>query len=112
MGRLSEDLRLGALMKGQAFGEYELANGKTCAVAAICDARGTLSQWDDAPIRRVEMELDLLAPRVQCPKCQMGNTVGGMVIHLNDFHRMRREEIADWLATVEQQQAQPEAVTA
>ena len=102
MGRLSDDLRLGAMLKKQARGDYETSRGRTCAVAAICDARGTLDQYDDAGIKAVENELDQLTPQAFCPVCKMGQTVSGVVINLNDFHRWTREKIADWLEPVEQ----------
>lgn len=111
MGSLSEDLRLGAMLNRQAFGDYESTRGRTCAVAAIAKARGWLRREDDDEgIRRVEAELDRLGRRVACPKCQMENSVGGVVVHLNDFHRMKREEIADWLALREKPATHPEAV--
>ena len=42
-----------------------------------------------------------------CPKCGLVDEVKRIVPHLNDRHRLTRTEIADWVETIENQQAEP-----
>lgn len=38
---------------------------------------------------------------VMCPKCRTTDPLRSVVVHLNDDHRVPREEIADWLDTLD-----------
>lgn len=97
--KLSEAIRLGAMLKPQSFYDYEIAGG-TCAIGAALDAIGALSSFDDDaeffPILRREQR------DVQCPACrQWLSYASGVIVHLNDAHHWTRERIADWVETVE-----------
>ena len=107
--KLSEAIRLGAMLKPQAFGDY-WADGGSCAIGAACDAAGVML----ADIHYFESGFEALF-RQACPACGVTpddkhtchagfcNTV----VHLNDTHRWTREQIADWVATIEAQQESP-----
>lgn len=99
--RLSDAIRLGAMLKPQ--GRRAMLNmfDETCALGAALDAVGALDiisgttdvvqQW-----RWVE------ALTVRCPVCGAQDVVVlDCVIHLNDYHRWTREAIADWVAQQE-----------
>lgn len=103
--RLSEAIRLGAMLKPQAFGGL-FKNGGSCALGAALDAIGAslgvgfryrLELFDDASA----------IDAGRCPQCGRFVDVRGlglvdsMITHLNDQHHWTREAIADFVATVE-----------
>lgn len=138
--RLSEAIRLGAMLKPQAIGKWKGRVSKgwfgtqetTCALAAAHEAAGL------APIRRPKGSAVIIGARginegrrqvlsveswvlpempsewltwmvVPCPsmfdRCDLRNArLSRIIEHLNDDHRWTREQIADWVATVEAQQ--------
>jgi hypothetical protein len=98
--RLSEAIRLGAMLHPQAFGWYQREGG-TCAMGAAMDAGG-FQRW---PIVEVSP--------ATCPACACvlhGNGIchatGAIIVHLNDGHRWTREQIADWVQTVEERETE------
>jgi hypothetical protein len=107
--KLSEAIRLGAMIRPQAFGEYQVM-GRSCALGAAMDALG-IPVCDQSDF--LDAELDQLFPtcalKAQC--CPVRDChreldpperfIGSVVIHLNDHHRWTREQIADWVETVE-----------
>lgn len=90
--KLSEAIRLGAMMGKQAFGRAYGANGSACANGAAMQAVGGYSIWVEWPWLRTD---------VTCPACKLSGTTGVAIAHLNDIHRWTREAIADWVATIE-----------
>lgn len=99
--KLSEAIRLGAMLKPQGFDHYE-EDGHTCAVGAARDAGG-----DKAHAQWIQLEAQL---KGRCPLCGPVYTEDelfgtytpvSVVPHLNDFHRWSREQIADWVQTIE-----------
>lgn len=103
---LSDAIRLGAMLKPQAFGGM-LKDGGTCALGAAADALGCLHSAM-SPRCEIVTRYPWLSIRTQtvCPACsyrpQWFDTV---IAHLNDEHHWTREQIADWVATVEAAQA-------
>jgi hypothetical protein len=103
---LHEAIRLGAMLKPQAFGTQYDGRG-TCANGAALDACGVL---EDA--LRARTSVGFLFPITEqktsrCPQCGLrsdscAKTFGGLIAHLNDDHRWTREEIADWVQSVEE----------
>lgn len=109
--KLSDAIRLGALLHPQCFGsmtrwryggELPSAVGDdevigTCALgAAEAAGYGDVFYSGDADMA--------------CPECpQWTNGLAQVIAHLNDWHRWSREAIADWVATVEP--ADPDAAT-
>lgn len=63
--------------------EYEGAPPKRDPGAAAADA--------------LYRALPQLASFIQCPSCGVHTRMFGVVMHLNDYHKMPREDIADWL---------------
>jgi hypothetical protein len=117
--KLSEAIRLGSMLKPQAFNELA-ADGKTCALGAAyeavgmaIDARwGTQEEIQQRKARiRAEFPLIYQSDLAFVAPCGcLGGTlhftdVGAAIIHLNDHHRWSREQIADWVATIEPQEA-------
>jgi hypothetical protein len=93
--RLSEAIRLGAMLRPQAFGKmFRTVRGemRSCALGAAAEALG-------------ESPYDSFAPLFDAMRmCPMGcgwTSVGSLIPHLNDEHRWTRERIADWVETVE-----------
>ena len=103
--KLSEAIRLGAMLKPQG---YEVLYGaRTCALGAASDALGfeeSAKRYDD-----LVRLFPFLSERATCPVpfCDYGHGEHDppsnlrVVWHLNDLHRWDRCRIADWVATVE-----------
>lgn len=115
MMRLSEAIRLGALLRPKAIG-YFFKDGASCAQGAALEATGT--RYDNNP----ELSLfyhGMMVTRwpwirkgAWCPACGLYAPVGGVIPHLNNrlgAHDWPRERIADWVETVEPADACPSA---
>lgn len=101
--RLSEAIRLGAMLKPQAFGIYDDGVG-TCALGAAAMAMGRFY-----PDIVFSQEFQVLIDRKRCHECgYVAHTGGATVAHLNDHHRWTRERIADWIEGLEAAQ-EPQA---
>jgi hypothetical protein len=104
--RLSEAIRLGAMLKPQGFGATVMRSRHvetSCTLRAACDALGV--DVSEYPYGEMAARYPFLRG-LPCPAC--GGTDGGhtgvyVVFHLNDVHKWTRERIADWVATVEPQ---------
>ncbi len=103
--RLSEAIRLGAVLKPQAFGAIR-EEGRSCALGAACDALG-IRHENALPTQYPELHRS-----VKCPGC--GSLKGvwrrlrgyefdleDVIVHLNDDHRWERERIADFVRKIE-----------
>ncbi len=127
--RLSEAIRLGAMMKPQGFGEPLSLNGHaTCGFGAAVDAIGMptrdvlegeyvtngraggfAKRGCKALIIPAEWN-PFLEEFHLCPSCSAvsgnGMTRNGLqaITHLNDFHRWTRERIANWVELQELQE--------
>lgn len=111
--RLSQAIRLGALLRPQAFGAYVTMDGKTCAMGAGLEAEGVLKVPYEVAELKTDYDDDIVhywpwvAPEgkelFRCPLCAALNPCVGMgvILHLNDRHRWSREQIADWVEGVE-----------
>lgn len=103
--RLSEAIRLGAMLKPQAFGGPADAplqqQAATCALAAAAEALGLRMLnifWKSWPWMWVN---DFDRQRV-CPVCTSDQChPAGVIVHLNDVHRWTREQIANFVETFE-----------
>jgi hypothetical protein len=134
--RLSEAIRLGAMLKPQAFGMEEgtvpgprtpgdvlglRAQIGTCAMGAAVDAgwryqterierlvNGSVMFWSTAtPMTPITL-WSASCPCQNRRQCEQPKSVIHVVTHLNDHHEWTRERIADWVETIE---AQHEAQT-
>lgn len=113
MIRLSEAIRLGAMLKPQGFGNssYSLLSANSCAMGAAAQA-----VWQSLfdPFRWIYGD-DIHS----CPDCGGGchlhpRCAAGIIWRLNDIHKWSRERIADWVATIEPRfdpQSTPETAT-
>src|SRR3954465_8026532 len=94
MMKLSEAISLGSMLSPQAFGYLVDAKGRRCALGAAKAAIGPstdYSEWKWA--RRM----------VDCPACNGRLPAIYAVSHLNDSHRWPRQQIAEWVSTIERQ---------
>lgn len=108
--KLSEAIRLGAMLKPQGR-ELYIDAGKTCAVGAALDAIGVLdwflAQGGDPTDWFPELSRDInRPPNSRCPisGCDDSDArfnIASTIFHLNDDHRWTREQIADWVETIE-----------
>jgi hypothetical protein len=105
--KLSEAIRLGAMLKPQTVGSYSDETG-SCALGAALDAIGALTEdVEDMESSVMDPWLASLWPvaarRVACPAegCYHQQRLDDTVIDLNDDHGWTREEIAAWVETVE-----------
>jgi hypothetical protein len=115
--KLSEAIRLGAMLQPQGFGVLKDDRGRTCALGAALSACNLMSDRD--PYGREIPQTtwpELCQGHVLCQVCErrMLDTFD-LVTHLNDDHRWTRAAIAEWVATLEPAEAQieehPAAVT-
>lgn len=100
--RLSEAIRLGAMTTDQAFWTFADEQGGTCAVgAAIVALGGDPSRDVEAFEAVVRQRVDLSGETI-CEHAQYWTStdIAGAIYHLNDQHRMPRNQIADWLAAM------------
>jgi hypothetical protein len=98
--KLSTAIRLGAMLGPQAFGRLDDATtGGTCAYGAALQAAG-LDFYDTWKLTGVF--------HAMCPACADAQRAAdryrfNTLAHLNDTHRWTREQIADWVQTIEEQ---------
>lgn len=92
--KLSEAIRLGAMMTEQTFGEFG-DDERTCAIGAAQKALGL-------PVSAMGPLNDLLGSRGAKEPCDhpYAWSVGALIMHLNDDDKWPREKIADWLETL------------
>lgn len=106
--KLSEAIRLGAMLKPQAHGHL-WEDGKSCAFGAACDALGIALCDGDWVMFALARRFPALDAAVQCPACGWWRRLRtrheydleDVIIHLNDDHRWKRERIADWIEGLE-----------
>ena len=107
--RLSEAIRLGAMLKPQTTGHYRKA-GATCALGAAADAAGikrdmnnklflrfpilSIKDWPEPPVK---IYLDPWDDR----DGQRRMSLYTVIWRLNDDAELTREQIADYVATIE-----------
>lgn len=114
--RLSEAMRLGAMMKPQCTGRLFTTDGRSCALGAAAEAMGIAPTYtnhvgDRIPVIEegrwpVEWQA-LLSKTVTHPSvCPSAGMSADYIIQcLNDGRHWTREQIADWVETLEAQQA-------
>ena len=108
--RLSEAIRLGAMALPEIHGPlFEYRDGKPCAACALGCAYYAIGRYgmsisDQAA---AEMAFPLLAQWVTNPANDCSGEMMSVIIHLFETYGWTREEIADWIDTLEA--AQPEA---
>ncbi len=98
--RLSEAIRLGAMFRPQSFGFFFDA-GKSCALGAALEAVGVRYGAFFKAELIIQSYWGWTSIFVQCPVCASRESVRTIIARLNNEHRWTREEIADWVATVE-----------
>ena len=121
--KLSEAIRLGAMIRPQNFGMLigpieGIKDVASCALGAAGEACGVLHYdaeiqglTDAAPYAELEVRWPLLSKRsagLMCPACGMVHSgiltafnVSDMIQTLNDSHSWSRERIADWVEQLE-----------
>ncbi len=104
MLKLSEGMRLGAMIRGQAFGvAYD--GSRSCALGAAFEAVGLRDHFQGYMDFENDLENDPWTwaddAKCDCPVCGAPDSVAFTIVHLNDTHRWSRQSIADWVATVE-----------
>ena len=102
--KLSEAIRLGSLLREQHFGAPYSPDGKgSCALGAAADAIGMTS------IGASGCWPFLVEQDAVCPYCNDRNSTAFVIAtHLNDTHRWTRQQIADWVASIEPSEEQAE----
>jgi len=107
--QLCEAIRLGAMLRPQAFRQAFSYRGDhvvgSCALAAAHEALGGSFSGCPTPLAQFET---LFATYVRSP-CRCTNIEGrrfmgrldGVITHLNDDDHWTREQIADWVETLE-----------
>lgn len=98
--KLSEAIRLGAMLRPQGFGSRWTGNGsKSCAFGAALDAIGHHKDQRAEPTSLWPIS----ALRQKCPECGLRERACVIGAHLNDKHLWPREHIADWFEAIERE---------
>jgi len=97
---LAEFIRAGATHGHQCFGSYFDDRGGSCALGAVYDGVYHLPRDHRRLVpdhlERLFRCLDEVTKR--CPVgCVKRLPLAAMIVHLNDDHRLTREQIAEWL---------------
>jgi hypothetical protein len=105
MLKYSEAIRLGAMLRPQAFNAL-YSDGATCANGAAFEAIGRLKVWPkgDAYLAErsfIHTEFPEADASATCPECDYADDLARTVVHLNNDHRWTRERIADFVAAKE-----------
>lgn len=103
---LSEAIRIGAMLKPQAFGGCHVT-GATCALGAAVEAIGALRlcvngymPTDDA-IAALATRWPYIDSVVSNPITGDGGDLSFVIFELNDTHRWTRDQIADFVESIE-----------
>ena len=97
---LAEFIRAGSQRGHQCFGSYFDETGGSCALGAVYEGVYHLPRQHGKLVpdhlERLFRCLDEVTKR--CPAgCNKRLPLAAMIVHLNDDHRMTREQIAEWL---------------
>lgn len=100
--KLSEAIRLGAMLRPQSFGWQEAVSSGSCALMAANEAIGNAM----SDFFGVVNAFPMLNEKRECPTCGEHHELHWIIaMHLNDKYRWTREQIADLVATIEAQAA-------
>lgn len=101
--KLSDAIRLGAMLGPQVFGKSfsGTGDGGSCALGAADLAIGRTRlldafPWAFKPVKQT-VPLDLIPDDYPCPE----DNLTFLIAYLNDHKRWTRERIADWVASLE-----------
>jgi hypothetical protein len=99
---LAAFIRAGSSRGPQCFGSYFDEKGGSCALGAVYEGVYHLPRGHGKLIpehlERLFRCLDEVTKR--CPQgCAKRLPLASMIVHLNDDHRLTREQIAEWLTT-------------
>jgi hypothetical protein len=97
--RLSQAIRLGAMLHPQAFGTTNWKNQRTCALGAAGMAAGVGCKLND--IREAFPILDQQVNLIPGFRIATPTPLSNAIASLNDQPRWTREQIADWVETLE-----------
>ena len=113
--KLSEFMKLGATLRPQAFGHLFSREGGSCALGAAMEAAGITTDpfflKDGGPLSRyvVEKAFPILCERnFRHPEDESSWSwdIWSAIVDLNNRFRWSREAIAEWVATIEEAQAE------
>ncbi len=98
---LADFIRAGSMRGPQCFGSYFDEKGGSCALGAVYEGVYHLPRQHGKLVpdhlERLFRCLDEVVKN--CPLgCGKRLPLAPMIVHLNDDHRMTREQIAEWLA--------------
>lgn len=97
---LADFIRAGSTRGPQCFGSYFDDHGGSCALGAVYEGVYHLPRHHGKLIpdhlERLFRCLDEMTKK--CPQgCAKRLPLASMIVHLNDDHRLSREQIAEWL---------------
>ena len=123
--RLSEAIRLGSLIRPQAYYAWFSRDGSSCAIGAAIEACGVefvpgmntkqaevvLKEFQASEYFQ-DFKKTLAKNTDVCPECgeavkhrgqqeDVKPNISSVIVHLNNEHRWTRERIADWVGTFE-----------
>jgi hypothetical protein len=97
---LARFIRAGSSRGPQCFGSYFDERGGSCALGAVYEGVYHLPRNHGRLVpdhlERLFRCLDEVTKRCPCG-CEKRLPLAAMIVHLNDDHRLSREQIAEWL---------------
>jgi hypothetical protein len=101
--RLSEAIRLGAMLKPKGY-DGLLVDGRTCALGAALDAIGQCNGDSEAEYQTAKEAWPLLMKEATSPvEANYRTYLQHAIWQLNDSRGWTRERIADWVETIERE---------
>lgn len=98
----SDAMLAGAKLRPQAFGRT-FKDGATCARSAAIEALTGRIDLDGSMQTAIMARLyPYMKTEVDCPAGDHSDQARYLIPHLNDYHRWTREQIAEWLRTIEE----------
>lgn len=101
---LADKIRVGSTLKPQGRGEFLSPDGCTCAMGAALDAIGRLTRDGERGRDILIEQFPIVATYVSHPSLSVPTTLLMACFLLNDRHGWTREQIADFVESVELQQ--------
>ena len=106
MMKLSEAIRLGAMLSPQGRGNKALIGEHRCALGSALEAIGYKGKIDGA-YGYIRETWPFSDGYVLYPVMEIELPIWNIIWKLNDINRWAREQIADWVETVEPRDEEP-----
>lgn len=108
--RLSEAIRLGAMLRPQEFSMVFRKHGDqycSCAIGAAAEAAGQEPNDDNEGLILAIKTWPILSTYARCPYTHTQEKIWSIIAYMNNRNRSTREAIACWVKELEDQMETP-----